>query len=111
MKYIGLDGYEWSTKKGFSIDEISRIKLEDEKFLRAEKIASAKKAYFDMIEHIENVGFEQYIDYGVDVELLCGLTEADGRDYWILLKELLVSSVGSRLEEVGIVAADYEIPY
>lgn len=71
----------------------------------------AKERYFKMKSHIENVGFDQHIDMCVDAEQAYPLKESDGEVYWIAMYDAMVSSVGSRLEEEGIYASDYGIPY
>ena len=111
MKYIDVNGQEWSTKKGFSIEDISQIKKEDEKFLHEMEIEKAKQRYLEMYQHIELSGFGAYIDPCVDAECVLPLQESDGLDYWAGMYEAMVSSVGARLEDSGICASDYGIPY
>lgn len=111
MKYIDINGMEWSTKKGFSINEINEIKKADTKFLYEMKTEKAKERYLDMYKHIQSSGFDSYIDPCVDAECALPLRESDGLDYWIAMYDAMVNSVGSRLEEEGICASDYGIPY
>ena len=71
----------------------------------------AKAKYFRMYSHIQNVGFDQYIDMCVDAENVYPLKESDKEAYWIAMYDSMVNSVGSRLAEEGICASDYGIPY
>lgn len=80
------------------------------------KAEEAKKLYRQMCERIVAAGFEQYIDECVDRENCQDeydnfLTEKDGYVFWTRMTRCMVDSVGSRLEEIGICANDYGIPY
>jgi len=71
----------------------------------------AKEKYFRMHSHIQNVGFDRCIDMCVDAEQVFPLTEIDGESYWVAMYDSMVCSVGIRLEQEGICASDYGIPY
>lgn len=108
MKYKGLDG--------FTEEDILSIKEEDEKFSRRLKVCEAKENYEKMYKHIQEVGFGGYIDVCVDAENCLDedgnfLTEKDGEIYWKSMHRNMIDSVGMRLEEQGICASDYGIPY
>lgn len=80
------------------------------------KAEEAKKRYKQMYERIVSAGFEQYIDECVDRENCQDeygnfLTEKDGYVFWTKMTRSMVDSVGFRLEEIGICANDYGIPY
>ena len=71
----------------------------------------AKEKYFRMHSHIQSVGFDRHIDMCVDSEQAYPLTEGDGEEYWLAMYDSMVCSVGIRLEQDGICASDYGIPY
>ena len=75
------------------------------------ELLKAQDGYKDLYRKIENAGFAHLIDECVDRENVHPLTEKDGCDFWNRMTGAMVSSVGSRLEEIGYNPNDYDIPY